>query len=191
MESLDVKAFNIVTVKDNKKIILASIKKALRNAETELITGGVSVGDYDFVGPSLIKLGVKDIFYKIKQKPGKPLFFGKHGNTLVYGLPGNPAAVLSCFYEYVHPAIRIMQGRKDVFLKKVLLKIDKSYKKKNGLSHFLKARVNEESVTPLEGQESFMLSSFAAANALIYLPEERENINVVELVEMHLWPGRY
>ena len=90
---------------------------------------------------SLKKIGVKNIFYKVKQRPGKPLFFGKYRSTLIFGLPGNPAAVLSCFYEYVFPALKIMQGFKEPFLSKRMIPIGSSYDKKNGLAFFLKGKI--------------------------------------------------
>lgn len=189
LKSINIKALNITAVSDNETKILNSLKRSIQNADIILITGGISVGDYDFTGISLKNLGVKNIFYKIKQKPGKPLFFGKTGKTLIFGLPGNPAAVLSCFYEYVFPAIQIMQGRKNIFLKKAQLPISKNYSKKSGLSLFLKGKISGECVIPLEGQESFVLSSFAVADCLIYLPEEAGNIKTGELVEVHLLPG--
>ena len=188
LSSMHLKANKIISVRDNEKLVFTTIKKAIANSDMVLITGGISVGDYDFVGTSLKKLGVKNIFYKIKQKPGKPLFFGKYKNSVIFGLPGNPAAVLSCFYEYVYTAIRMMQGRKDVFLKKNFLPISKDYSKKKGLSFFLKGKMAENSVTPLEGQESYILSSFAIADSLIYLPEECEDVKSGELVEVHILP---
>ena len=189
LQSIHIEPLNSVSVNDNEDIILNSIRLSLQKADIVLITGGISVGDYDFVGSSLKKLGVKNIFYKIKQKPGKPLFFGKSGETLVFALPGNPAAVLSCFYEYVFPAIQLIQGRKDAFIKKIKLPISKDYSKNKGLSFFLKGKISDNTVIPLEGQESFVLSSFAVADCMIYLPEESENIKAGELVEVHILPG--
>ena len=188
LQSLHLKAFKTITVKDNEQTIFSALKKAIANSDLVLVTGGISVGDYDFTGSSLKKIGVKNIFYKIKQKPGKPLFFGKHKKTLIFGLPGNPAAVLSCFYEYVFPALRIMQGRNDTFLKRINLPIANDYPKKKGLSFFLKGKISEKTVIPLDGQESYILSSFALADCIIYLPEETENITAGEMVETHLLP---
>ena len=66
------------------------------------------MGDYDYVRQAADQLGVQCKFHKVKQKPGKPLYFGTKGNKIIFGLPGNPASVVSCFYEYVLPAIRFM-----------------------------------------------------------------------------------
>lgn len=189
LQSIGIHALQIISVVDDEKEIFEKISQAVSSSDMVLITGGISVGDYDFVGPSLKKIGIENIFYKIKQKPGKPMFFGKQGKTLVFGLPGNPASVLSCFYEYVYPAIRIQQGKSEVFLKTLHLPLAKSYKKKSGISFFLKGKIENGKVIPLEGQESFILSSFAIADSLIYLPAEMENPNENELVEVHLLPS--
>lgn len=191
LKSVGVLVQNNYSVTDSESKTLEILKKVINNFDLIIITGGISVGDYDFVGEALEKLNVKNIFYKIRQKPGKPLFFGKKNNTLIFGLPGNPAAVLSCFYEYVYPALGIMQGKKDVFLKKVFLPILKDYSKKNGLSFFLKGKIMSTGVMPLEGQESYILSSFAMADCLIYLSEESQNIKKNDVVEVHLLPGLY
>ena len=76
-----------------------------------LLTGGVSVGDFDYVVGATSACGVTQHFHKIKQRPGKPLFFGTKGVKIIFGLPGNPSSVLSCFYMYVMPCISILSGR--------------------------------------------------------------------------------
>ena len=186
--SMGLKAGNIIFVNDDKIKTFNALKKAVKNSDMVVLTGGVSVGEYDFVGKAISQLRAENIFYKIKQKPGKPLFFAKYNKTLIFGMPGNPAATLSCFYEYVYPAIRIMCGHKDIYLKKVLLPIAEHYSKKKGLSFFLKAKILDNTVIPLEGQESYILSSFALADSLIYLPEESESIKKGEIVEVHKLP---
>ncbi|MES2139181.1 MAG: gephyrin-like molybdotransferase Glp [Bacteroidota bacterium] len=189
LNSIGLKAKNIFSVKDIEKEVFKTIKTALKNSDIILITGGISVGDYDFTEKSLHDLGVETIFYKVKQKPGKPLYFGKNKETLIFALPGNPAAVLSCFYEYVYPAIKLMQGFKNIFLPKIQQPISTNYSKKKGLSFFLKGKISNDQVIPLEGQESYVLSSFATADCLIFLPENSENIKKGQIVEVHKLPG--
>lgn len=189
LKSIGQQAKDIYSIKDDEQELSRTIKRSVKNSNLVLITGGISVGDYDFTGKSLNHLGVKNIFYKIKQKPGKPLFFGKINETLIFGLPGNPAAVLSSFYEYVYPAIKLMQGYRDPFLSKIQLPIGINFPKKKGLSLFLKGKISTNKVIPLDGQESYILSSFAIADCLIYLPEESENIEAGQLVEVHKLPG--
>ncbi len=178
----------ISVVEDNQKETQQAIAHAIQNNEMVLLSGGISVGDYDFVKESLENLGVEDVFYKIKQKPGKPLFFGKTNSCYVFGLPGNPAAALSCFYQYAYPAINLMKGNLAPFLPKINLSITKQLKKKEGRAVFYKGHTDFKSVTLLEAQGSDMLKSFAIANCFIYIQAEKTVINENELVEVHLLP---
>lgn len=188
LNALSIHPISVDYAVDNRSEISRQINNAIKNSDILLISGGISVGKYDFVGECLKEIGVENIFYKVKQKPGKPMFFGRLQNKLVFALPGNPASVLSCFYEYVYPAIMKLQGAAEPFLQKICLPISCNYVKKSGLTHFLKARIENYSVIPLEGQESYILSSFIHANAFIYLPEEKENIQQGEMVEVHILP---
>lgn len=176
-----------VLVDDDLEILKNALQDALLNSDVVLLTGGISVGDYDFVLQAAGQCGVEKLFHKIKQKPGKPLYFGKKEEKAVFGLPGNPSSVLTCFYEYVIPAIEGLTGRKDI-IKVKQLPIAKAFTKKTGLTHFLKGLYNGKSVNPLDAQESFRLSSFARANCLIVLEENKEDFSEGDMVEVHLLP---
>ena len=186
--SMDLSTETIQSVSDNENEVYEIIAQSIETCDVLLLSGGISVGDYDFVERGLKKTDVQTIFYKVKQKPGKPLFFGKHKNTFVFALPGNPAAVLSCFYNYVYPALRKMQGFPNCFLKSVKLPIATDYQKKSGLANFLNAKMNNTNIYPLEGQASFQLRSYALADSIIYLPEESEMIKAGDIVEAFLLP---
>ena len=188
LQSINIEPVTVQCVSDNELKVYKLIEKAVKKSDVVLLSGGISVGDYDFVGSALMKMKAKNIFYKVKQKPGKPLFFGKHKRALIFALPGNPAAVLTCFYYYVYPAIRQLQGNSNLFLKSLKLPIQSDYNKKKGLSNFLKSRIENNHVVPLEGQESYKLSSFAIADSMIYLPEDVENIKSGTLVDVLILP---
>ena len=175
-------------VSDNAEATTAALRELTENNDVVLSTGGVSVGEYDFVGTSLQEIGVETVFYKVRQRPGKPLFFGRNDDTIVFALPGNPASTLVCYYEYVLPALRLMSGRKDCFLPKIKLPITHAFSFKGERDEFLKATATTEAVTPLDGQESFALRSFAIANALIYLPSFQNSVQPGDAVEVHLLP---
>lgn len=176
----------IYTAKDDPDALTANLKEALRLHDMVLMTGGVSVGDYDFTIQAFKQAGVEIIFHKIRQKPGKPLLFGMAGEKPVFGLPGNPASVLTCFYMYVSEAIALLAGIpvQSSFIQGTLMS---SYQKPAGMTHFLKALLQDGLVTLLEGQESYKLHSFAIANALAVLPEpttdctEGDTVNVYRL----------
>jgi molybdopterin molybdotransferase len=156
-------------VGDQRQAIQRLIREGL-GADVLLISGGVSVGKYDFVKEALRREGVKEIFWKVDIKPGKPLFFGKKGRTLVFGLPGNPVSVFVTFEEFVKPALLRTQGRKKLSEGWVEGRLTEGFK--NGPRyHFIRVRCVSRkggyAVTPLKGQGSHMIGSLASANALL------------------------
>lgn len=88
------------------------LRRALA-ADIVLVSGGVSMGDYDLVPAVLKSLGVREVFHKVRVRPGKPMFFGVKGRKLVFGIPGNPVANFLAYFAYIRPAIRRMSGRPD------------------------------------------------------------------------------
>lgn len=99
-------------VRDDAQLMKSALAGALK-ADIVLISGGVSMGDYDLVPGSLKSLGVKQLFHKVRVRPGKPMLFGVKGRTLVFGIPGNPVANFMAYLAYIRPAIRKMAGRPD------------------------------------------------------------------------------
>lgn len=189
LKSIGIDNVNIITVQDNEQDLRTAIEKEISTTDVLIFTGGISVGKYDLVYNLLKESGVEELFYKIKQKPGKPMFYGKRNAVSVFALPGNPAAVVTCFYNYVYPGIRKSCGDKIVFLKKMQLKVNGDYKKKFGLSHFLKAHIeNDNTISILNGQESNVLSSYLNADSMIYLPEEIEEVKAGDNVDVILYP---
>jgi len=178
---------SILQSEDNPETLAAVLQQALECNDVVLLNGGVSVGDYDYVVGAANACGIEQKFHKIKQKPGKPLFFGTKAGKLVFGLPGNPSSGLTCFYEYVLPALETaMHKQASVVVTSVTA--THNYTKPAGLTHFLKAFYTEGTVTPLHAQESFRLHSFAQANCFIVLPEESTACKAGESVEVHLLP---
>ncbi len=185
LRQIDVTDVKIFQADDDLQLLKSVLENALQESDVVLLTGGVSVGDYDFVLEASKLCGVNKLFHKVKQRPGKPLFFGKKDSKLVFGLPGNPSSVLTCFYEYVVPALEAM-SHKNNSIKSVTAKLATSYIKNTGLTHFLKGTYADGKATPLNAQESFRLSSFAQANCLICLEEDRTEYAAGETVEVHL-----
>lgn len=172
---------------DDPERLTAILENALSQSDIILLTGGVSVGDYDFTLRAAESCKVERLFHKIKQRPGKPIYFGKKNHKLVFGLPGNPASVLSCFYLYVIPVIEKFSGKKpgQVIRKAVSGSV---VKKPAGLTWFLKGHLEEGIATVLDAQESYRLSSFARANCLIQLEEDRTICNPGDSVDIYLLP---
>lgn len=181
----DVQTFFVNDAVENLEKVLSN---ALVNSDVVLLTGGVSVGDYDFVVQAATACGVTQLFHKVAQKPGKPLFFGKKESKLVFGLPGNPASVLTCFYQYVVPALEEIMCRRGL-QKNLQLPLGAAYTKKEGLTHFLKGWYDGNNAMPLPAQESYKMASFATANCLITLSEAKAEYKEGDLVEVLLLPS--
>jgi molybdopterin molybdotransferase len=185
LKQLHINDVTVYKSPDDIDTLTEKLNEALTKSDIVLMTGGVSVGDYDFTVKVSENCGVQKIFHKIKQKPGKPIFFGKKENILFFGLPGNPASVLTCFYEYVIPAIEKMAAQK-MGLEITQAAISAAYKKPAGITHFLKGIFDGNQVHLPEGQESYKLNSFAKANCLVMIPESITEISAGENVEIHL-----
>ncbi|HLO79823.1 MAG TPA: molybdopterin molybdotransferase MoeA, partial [Chitinophagaceae bacterium] len=173
---------------DDPVQLRALLTAALERSELVLMTGGVSVGDYDYTLRTFESCGVSPVFHKIRQKPGKPILFGTKNGKAVFGLPGNPASVLTCFYQYVYPAIGKMMNRA-LHLQSVRTPLMTPYEKSAGLTHFLKAIYDGLEVRLLTGQESYKLNSFAKANCLVVIPEHINFVNTGDEVEVHILPA--
>lgn len=188
LKQLYINNVEIFYAADKQDIVTGTLEKALQQSDVVLLTGGISVGDYDFVLQSATECGIEKLFHKVKQRPGKPLYFGKKDNKLVFGLPGNPSSVLTCFYQYVIPALEKLSNKKTV-LKIIQAPLSKPFMKTAMLTHFLKGMYDGKTLTPLTAQESYRLSSFATANCLIQIDEEVTVCNEGDLVTAYLLPA--
>ncbi len=186
LKALNITPKKILSVDDNEQEITNIIKNNLPDCDVMILSGGVSVGDYDFVTKAFDNCGVQRIFHKVKQKPGMPIYFGKYKNTMVFGLPGNPSALLTCYYEYIAPALKKMMGFKTKKEESIYLPLSSSYSKKEGLTYFLKGLLSGNKVIPLQAQESYLMNSFAFADCIIQLDETKTEFQKGALVEIHL-----
>lgn len=184
LQTIGIQKTKVYRVKDNLKATKKALKRILKKYDVVLISGGISVGDYDFVKEALLQNEVKELFYKINQKPGKPMFFGSKNETLIFALPGNPASSLTNFYVYVLPAIKNRIGFSEIHKTKVVRKLNSEIKNDSGKTLFLKAKYDETNVTVLNGQSSAMLNTFAVANSLLIVPENIEQYKKGELVTL-------
>jgi molybdopterin molybdotransferase len=160
-------------VSDTKRAIQSILSTLPELPDFVILTGGVSVGSHDYVKEEMEMFGVKQLFWKVAQKPGKPLYVGIKGETMVFALPGNPAAVWVCFYVYISSAIRRYIGRSSYLLPSINAELDKTVNGIVSRTHFLRANYRDGKVIVLDKQDSHMLTSLAIANALIVL-EPRE-----------------
>jgi molybdopterin molybdotransferase len=159
-------------------------------ADIVVSSGGVSVGDYDLVKSSLKKMGQEMLFWKVAMKPGKPLAFGRIGETPIFGLPGNPVSSFVSFEQFVRPSLRKVLGCSDLSHKTVQAKLTRTIQKKPGRLHFLSSIVSwaegEYTVTPAGEQGSGILKSAANANGLLIFPLEAAEIQQGQEVAVQL-----
>jgi molybdopterin molybdotransferase len=143
-------------------------------ADVVLSTGGVSVGDFDFVRDALDALGVVRRFWKVAQKPGKPLTFGTIGERLFFGLPGNPVSALVCFAVYARPALRKLAGHRAIHYPVVQAELTNTMKKATNLTEFVRVRLEREGggwmATAGMAQGSGVQTSLSAGAGLLVGP---------------------
>ena len=184
LQTIGIKKTKVYRVKDSLKATKKALKEILLKNDIVLISGGISVGDYDFVKEALLENGVEELFYKINQKPGKPMFFGSKNETLVFALPGNPASSLTNFYIYVCPAIKNRMGYSEINRPKLIRKVNENILNTSGKTLFLKALYDETHVAVLDSQSSAMLNTFATANSLLIVPDNVEMIKKGQFVTL-------
>ena len=170
---------------DDPDLLKMLLQHVLDESDMVLLTGGVSVGDYDFVIEAATECGVQTLFHKVKLRPGKPLYFGMKGHQVVFGLPGNPSSVLTCFYEYVLRAMGKMSST-DVKLPVLQAPLSAGFSKNIPFTQYLKGYYDGSVVMPLLHQESYKMKSFARANCLIMLNEEDQEVREGDVREIHL-----
>jgi molybdopterin molybdotransferase len=177
-------------VRDTPEAVEAAFMEASDNADIVITSGGVSVGDADFVKETLEKLGQVN-FWKVAMKPGRPLAFGKIKDAYFFGLPGNPVSVMVTFYIFVQPAIEKMKGHEPKTRIQIQATSDSELRKRPGRVEYQRGTFylhnnNEYIVAKTGEQGSGILRSMSDANCFIYLPMESSGIKKGDKVE--IWP---
>jgi molybdopterin molybdotransferase len=194
LAEVNIKPIFLGITRDNLPDLERRIQEGLKNSDILLISGGISVGDYDFVQEILLKLKIKKIFWLVAVKPGKPAFFGKKGDKLVFALPGNPVSVLVTFLEFVRPAILKMMGQRDVLLQEREAILEEKLQKKADRAYLLKGVFQEKNgmayVKSAGLQHSHILESFTGANCLIFLEKEKNFYEKGERIKIQILPWK-
>ncbi len=179
--------------RDRNAALGVRIRRA-KDADILVLTGGVSVGDYDLVKDELRAVGVRPVFWRVRIKPGKPVFFGRRGRQLVFGLPGNPTSAMVTFLLFVQPAIDRLLGREHpgpaggraVLTEDILLK--------PGRKQFLRAVLDAGGptleVAPYSDQRSGVLRSMVRSRVLIVVPADVSRLEKGRDVEILYMDGR-
>jgi molybdopterin molybdotransferase len=179
---------------DRRDATVAAIGNGLAGVDVLLVSGGVSAGDYDLVEPALVELGTTLFFTKVAIKPGAPLVFGRRGETLVFGLPGNPVSAQVTFDLFARAALLRMQGAAVVSRPRVGVELASPFKNRSGRTCHIPARVRSEGgrlvARGLRSTGSGDLVAHARANALVVLEAGRMQAERGETAEAVLL-GRF
>jgi molybdopterin molybdotransferase len=190
---LGVEITDLGVVRDDPKLLEAAFRRAAQNADAVITTGGVSVGEADFTRELMAKLG-EVLFWKIAMRPGRPMAFGRIDDAFLFGLPGNPVAVMVTFYQFVRDALLHLSGRTDPYAIP-LLKASASVplRKVPGRTEYQRGILFREGgewkVRTTGQQGSGVLRSMSEANCFIVLEHERGKVDAGDQVSVQLFEG--
>jgi molybdopterin molybdotransferase len=193
LSELGVEFIDLGVIKDDPQAVEDAFIKASSMADAVFTSGGVSVGDADYIKQTLDKIGQVD-FWRIRMKPGKPLAVGKINNAVFFGLPGNPVSVMATFYIFALPALKRLMGQTDTSQTTFKIPCKSGLKKRPGRTDFQRGTMyrDENGEMVVEGagmQASHILSGMSKANCFIILPAESGNIEPGERVEVLPFEG--
>jgi molybdopterin molybdotransferase len=191
---LNCEVLDMGVVRDDPKLLERAFHDAAAAADVVITSGGVSVGEADFVKDLLNQLG-EVVFWKIAMKPGRPLAYGKIGAAHFFGLPGNPVSVMVTFYQFVRDALLVLSGRDPVpTLPTFKVPCTSTLKKAPGRTEFQRGILTQDatgnwSVRVTGEQGSGILRSMSEANCFIILATEQGNVTPGTLVEVQVLEG--
>jgi molybdopterin molybdotransferase len=178
--------------RDRGASLAAKIRKS-RGSEILVLSGGVSVGDYDLVKEELQSLGVRPVFWQVRIKPGKPVFFGVRGRQLVFGLPGNPTSAMVTFHLFVRPALDRMLGRAETGLRAGRAVLEEDIDLAPGRLQFLRGVLvgggPELRVAAYPEQKSGVLKSMVRSRVLIVVAADAARVAKGEKVDILFLDG--
>ena len=180
-------ARRLYAASDDAGVLREAVQEALETADVVVTSGGVSVGEKDLVKGTMLDLGVEQVFWGVKFKPGKPLFFGLRDEVRLFGLPGNPVSAMVCFELFVRPALMAMMGRKEKKRPRVSVYFEEDVKNQFGRMHAMRvslARTEKGLLARSVGaQGSGLVSSLTKADALALIGPESGGVRSGETVE--------
>jgi len=193
LQRLHCDVLDMGVVPDVPEALERAFATAAANADVVITSGGVSVGEADYVRALLDKLG-EVLFWKIAMKPGRPLAYGRIGAAHFFGLPGNPVSVMATFYQFVRDALLVLQGRRNVqpvplFKARLASPIRKAPGRTEFQRGILASGPSGYEVRTTGEQGSGILSSMSRANCFIVLPTDTGDVAAGELVDVQLLEG--
>jgi molybdopterin molybdotransferase len=199
MSSLGANGFNNIHnfhLHDDEDEIVSALSEILQSSDVIIISGGVSKGKFDFIPGALIRLGVEEVFHKVKQRPGKPLWFGVTGSDKrIFGLPGNPVSSLICLHRFVLPALWKSLGIGwDTPAGRPYAVLEEGVRFDKELTYFLPVKVTYRdngtiTAAPVTPNGSGDFTSLAKSSGFIELEEEKNYFEKGKAFPLYLWRG--
>lgn len=192
LSRLGVELIDMGVVRDTPDALEKAFRQASERADAVITTGGVSVGEADFVRQLMSRLG-EVLFWKIAMRPGRPMAFGKIGHAFLFGLPGNPVAVMVTFYQFVRDALLFMMGRGSAEVPMLNAIAAENLRKVPGRTEYQRGIAFKDGlvwkVRTTGQQGSGVLRSMSEANCFIVLEHERGSVKAGEPVDVQLFEG--
>ncbi len=194
LHALDIEVFDFGNVADDPSVLEKTLLEAASSHDAVLTSGGVSVGEADYMKQLLAKHG-QVLFWKINMKPGRPLAYGKIGHAHYFGLPGNPVSTMVTFYQFVQAALKALSGESAAPQPQFQVECVDAIKKAAGRTEFQRGILFDDQgvwkVKPTGGQGSGMLSSMSQANCFIVLDEKTGALPSGSIVSVQPFHGIY
>jgi molybdopterin molybdotransferase len=193
LSNLGCEVIDLGVVRDDPQLLKEAFVQAADHADVIITSGGVSVGEADHTKALMRELGDVD-FWRIAMRPGRPMAVGRMGQTLMFGLPGNPVAVMVTFLAFVRPALQRMMGMNSSPQPLLKARSQEVLRKKPGRTEYQRGIVStspkgELQVITTGNQGSGVLSSMVQANGLIVLHHEQETTQIGEWVDVMMFDG--
>ncbi len=181
---------DVGVIPDEREATLAAVREGLE-ADVLVVSGGVSVGPHDHVKPAFEACGVEEVFWRVRIKPGKPLWFGRRGDTLVFGLPGNPLSTIVAFCVFIEPALRRLQGEVDARPRLARGRLTVAAGPSDDRTTFLTARIAPGAdgvleATPTERQGSHMTGALGESDGFAIAPHGSGGLDAGAAVDLLL-----
>ena len=192
VQALGIEPVLLGIARDDPEELARYLKRGLEY-DVLLVSGGTSVGVHDYVRPTIEALGAQMLFWRVAMKPGHPVAFGKVGEKIIFGLPGNPVSSMVCFEEFVVPALRRMMGHARTHRRTIEARLTHNVKHQPGRTEFIRVLLAKEpggyAATSTGAQGSGMLLSMARADGLAVLPADSNGLAAGSTVTVQLLDG--
>jgi len=192
VQALGIEPVLLGIARDDPEELARYLKRGLEY-DVLLVSGGTSVGVHDYVRPTIEALGAQMLFWRVAMKPGHPVAFGKVGEKIIFGLPGNPVSSMICFEEFVVPALRRMMGHTRTHRRTIEARMTHNVKHQPGRTEFIRVLLAKEeggyTATSTGAQGSGMLLSMARADGLAVLPGDSAGLAAGSTVAVQLLDG--